>query len=77
MLKNKMYQFKCCLNVLFDFLEALDKYRSKNGMLPKSIIIYRDGVGDGQLSYVHSIEISNIKVSTHFYLCIALVILNF
>ncbi|XP_060874625.1 piwi-like protein Siwi [Metopolophium dirhodum] len=41
--------------------KALNKYRSKNKTLPNSIIIYRDGVGDGQLSYVHRTEVDMVK----------------
>uniref|UniRef100_A0A2S2NF98 Protein piwi n=1 Tax=Schizaphis graminum TaxID=13262 RepID=A0A2S2NF98_SCHGA len=42
--------------------KALSKYKSMNeGKLPKSIIIYRDGVGDGQLSYVHKTEVEMVK----------------
>jgi len=49
-------------NIFFFFLEALSKYKHKNNKLPNSIIIYRDGVGDGQLSYVHQTEVNMIKV---------------
>ncbi|XP_026813338.1 piwi-like protein Siwi isoform X2 [Rhopalosiphum maidis] len=42
--------------------KALTKYKSMNeGALPQSIIIYRDGVGDGQLSYVHKTEVEMVK----------------
>ncbi|XP_022160802.1 piwi-like protein Siwi isoform X2 [Myzus persicae] len=41
--------------------KALNKYKSKNNKLPNSIIIYRDGVGDGQLSYVHGTEVDMVK----------------
>lgn len=41
--------------------KALNKYRSRNKTLPNSIIIYRDGVGDGQLSYVHRTEVDMVK----------------
>lgn len=44
-------------------LEALMKYKLKNKTLPTSIIVYRDGVGEGQLSYVHNIEIKLFKVN--------------
>lgn len=48
--------------ILF-ILEALMKYRSKNGALPTSIVIYRDGVGEGQISHVHKTEIKLLKVN--------------
>lgn len=43
------------------------KYRDLNeGKLPNSIVIYRDGVGDGQISHVESVEVQCIKVCTYF-----------
>lgn len=47
-------------------LGAMEKYAEKNGSLPNRIIIYRDGVGDGQLSYVHKTEVDSIKVDAYF-----------
>ncbi|CAI6362543.1 unnamed protein product [Macrosiphum euphorbiae] len=41
--------------------KALIKFRSINKELPNSIIIYRDGVGDGQLSSVHRTEVDMVK----------------
>jgi hypothetical protein len=32
------------------------------GCLPKRIVIYRDGVGDGQIAYVYHHEVALIKV---------------
>lgn len=43
--------------------EALVKYTSRNGILPTSIIVYRDGVGDGQISQIHSTEVKQLKVN--------------
>jgi len=40
--------------------KALRKYNELNGHLPSRIIIYRDGVGDGQIQYVIDHEISAI-----------------
>jgi len=34
----------------------------KNGSLPTSIVVYRDGVGEGQISQVHKIEVKLFKV---------------
>jgi len=42
--------------------EALAKYRTKNGVLPSSIIVYRDGVGEGQISHVHKTEVRLLQV---------------
>ncbi|XP_050063196.1 piwi-like protein Siwi [Aphis gossypii] len=41
--------------------KALTKYREKNNKLPNTIVIYRDGVGDGNLSYVHKVEVDMVK----------------
>ena len=38
-------------------LAALKKYHMENGCLPEKIIIYRDGVGDGQLPAVYAHEV--------------------
>lgn len=48
--------------ILF-FLEALRKYKNKNKRYPKVIIIYRDGVGEGQIPEVKDTEVKSIKVS--------------
>ncbi|XP_050431012.1 piwi-like protein Siwi [Adelges cooleyi] len=48
--------------------KALITYKSINGNLPTCIVIYRDGVGEGQLQYVHKIEIKLFKaVVKQFY----------
>jgi aubergine-like protein len=45
------------------FVGALSKFMEHNqGSLPKRIVIYRDGVGDGQLAYVHQHEVALIQV---------------
>ncbi|XP_013179609.1 PREDICTED: protein aubergine-like [Papilio xuthus] len=45
----------------FNVASALRKFREKNGTLPSRIFIYRDGVGDGQIPYVHGHEVGEIK----------------
>jgi len=40
---------------------ALRKYNDVNGRLPVRIIIYRDGVGDGQIPYVMEHEVKSIR----------------
>ncbi|XP_039751696.1 piwi-like protein Siwi [Pararge aegeria] len=45
----------------FNISCAVMKYREKNGFLPGRIFIYRDGVGDGQIPYVLSHEVAEIK----------------
>jgi len=49
------------------FPEALAKYRAKNGVLPTSIIVYRDGVGEGQISHVHKTEVRLLQVGCFNY----------
>lgn len=39
---------------------ALAKFHETNGCLPERIIVYRDGVGDGQLAAVHEHEVSQM-----------------
>ncbi|XP_045768793.1 piwi-like protein Siwi [Maniola jurtina] len=45
----------------FNIACAVKKYRERNGVLPGRIFIYRDGVGDGQIPYVLSHEVAEIK----------------
>ncbi|GBP46102.1 Piwi-like protein Siwi [Eumeta japonica] len=45
----------------FNIGAALVKYRERNGALPTRIMIYRDGVGDGQIPYVVQHEVVEIK----------------
>lgn len=50
-----------CLKVAF--LEALVKYYEVNHSRPDRIFIFRDGVGDGQLTYVNEFEIEQLIAS--------------
>ncbi|XP_068616765.1 piwi-like protein 1 isoform X2 [Brachionichthys hirsutus] len=45
---------------------ALEDYLRYNGSLPSRIIVYRDGVGDGQLSSVVNYEVAQIQDSLKF-----------
>jgi aubergine-like protein len=46
----------CC------FAEALHKYKYFNGgALPQRIVIYRDGVGEGEIPYVYKHEVELLK----------------
>ncbi|KAM3966529.1 piwi like RNA-mediated gene silencing protein aubergine [Aphomia sociella] len=45
----------------FNIAAAVKKYQEKNGVLPNPIFVYRDGVGDGQIPYVLSHEVAEIK----------------
>lgn len=41
--------------------KALNNYREMNKCLPSHIVIYRDGVGEGQVPYVYEHEVQQIK----------------
>jgi aubergine-like protein len=43
------------------FQNALSKYHELNNTLPDRIIIYRDGVGDGQMNMVYDFEVPQLK----------------
>lgn len=48
---------------------ALEAWRYyNNNQLPDRIIIYRDGVGDGQLSYIHDHELPQIQTKINEYI---------
>lgn len=44
-----------------DVVKALHAYRDQNNTLPKKIIIYRGGVGDGQIDHVRNIEVQAVE----------------
>ena len=43
------------------FLDALKAFFMQNNTMPERIIIYRDGVGDGQLQAVYEHELPQIE----------------
>ncbi|XP_061388506.1 protein argonaute-3 [Musca vetustissima] len=43
------------------FISALSAYHKENGVYPDNVIIYRDGVGDGQLSLCENYEIPQFE----------------
>lgn len=45
------------------FISALVAYQKENGKFPDSVIIYRDGVGDGQLALCESFEIPQFEAA--------------
>jgi len=56
-------QVSLIFNIYNVFIEALSKFREYNqGRLPQRIVIYRDGVGEGQLAFVYRYEVDLIKV---------------
>jgi len=48
-------------NICPAIARALRKYNDLNGEMPQRIILYRDGVGDGQINYVLEHEIKAIE----------------
>ncbi len=44
-----------------DIRKALEVYKETHKAYPEKIMIFRDGVGDGQIEYVHSTELQQIK----------------
>lgn len=42
-------------------VKALHAYRKEHNTLPEKIIIYRGGVGDGQIGYVRDVEVSHLE----------------
>jgi len=48
------------------FTECLHAYKKVNGVLPDRIVMYRDGVGDGQLTFVYNTELAQINVGFIF-----------
>lgn len=43
--------------------DALTKFHERNNRLPETVIVYRDGVGDGQLDMVLEQEITQFKAA--------------
>jgi len=46
---------------------ALRAYQQANGKLPKRIVVYRDGVGDGQLRSVVDVEVPQVTKVFHIF----------
>ena len=44
-------------------VSSLRHFRQTNGVFPERVMIYRDGVGDGQLDVVRDQEIRNITAA--------------
>ena len=53
--EENLQQIKACIS------KALKEYQQVNGKLPGRIIVYRDGVGDGQIPQVKEQEIGEMK----------------
>jgi len=54
-------------NLAMDINKCLTAYSEENNQLPDRIIIYRDGVGEGDFRYVYDIETQHIKKSLSDY----------
>lgn len=53
-----------------NIVAAITKYKEVWKQLPEKIIIYRDGVGDGQIEYVYNNEVKDIEAKlNHIYRC--------
>jgi aubergine-like protein len=48
-------------NIATHLSKAMYEYRQEHGTLPEKVLFYRDGVGDGQIEYVHSIEVLQLE----------------
>jgi aubergine-like protein len=67
-----LYKITFCAVVvqfLFCFKGALHKYHFLNKVLPDKIIIYRDGVGDGQLKCVAENELPQLLDAFKTFAC--------
>jgi aubergine len=48
-------------NITYGFFEALKAFKAAHGSLPEKIILYRDGVGEGDISDIFHDEIPQLK----------------
>ncbi len=60
-IRGKFHAIKIRYFSLFDYLDALKAFFMQNNTMPERIIIYRDGVGDGQLQAVYEHELPQIE----------------
>ncbi|KAI4478134.1 hypothetical protein M0804_012092 [Polistes exclamans] len=45
------------------FISAIDEYKKRNGNYPSRIIVYRDGVGDGQIEVITNYEVKQLLIT--------------
>jgi aubergine-like protein len=64
MLKSLKYYLNCILDNgwILILLSILRAYQTANGSYPEKIIVYRDGVGAGDIQTVLDIELEGIQV---------------
>jgi len=56
--KDKM---ELAVNIYKDFSVILREYLKQNGYIPDRILMFRDGVGEGQITYVLEQEVAQMK----------------
>lgn len=59
--KTKMQNDEICTGIQSVFEDAFNTFKGSNGIYPKRIIIYRDGVGEGQKIGMYEQEMPQIK----------------
>ncbi|XP_043211196.1 piwi-like protein Siwi [Amphibalanus amphitrite] len=52
-----------CSHMQSNMMLSMCRYREINGSFPTNVIVYRDGIGEGSLRYVHQHEIDRIKAA--------------
>jgi aubergine-like protein len=60
-IRGKFHTIKIRYFSSFNYLDALKAFFMQNNTMPERIIIYRDGVGDGQLQAVYEHELPQIE----------------
>lgn len=59
---------RICGHFALSVVMAIRHWREKYGSLPETLIVYRGGVGDGDLEYLEQVEIAALKESlAHMY----------
>lgn len=58
---------ECSANVSNHMNNALKAYMQIHNTLPEKIFFYRDGVGDGQIEYVHKQEVGSLEKTLEEY----------
>lgn len=48
-------------DISINIRKALIEFKNQHGCLPKRMLFYRDGVGDGQIEYVKMHEVAQVK----------------